>query len=118
MPSTGPAGCRAAGWGGSPCGSRSRGRRRAGCGRSPVDDPDLETAEPLPLVAMGGPSQHDRPGGLGRTGDSSQLSDPAIRPKSRSESAAAEGERADEGVADGEDVGEGAASAEGGTSSP
>jgi DNA polymerase IV len=87
-----------------------------------VDDPDLESIEPPLLVAMGGPSQHDRPGGLGRTGDSSQLSDPAIRPKSRSESAAAEGERADEGVADGEDDGEiggeGEASAEGGTSSP
>jgi DNA polymerase IV len=92
-----------------------------------VDDPDLESIEPPLLVAMGGPSQHDRPEGLGRTGDSSQLSDPAIRPKSRSDADEGADEAEDAGgdagvgeagggVAEGDDGA--AASAGGGTSSP
>lgn len=78
-----------------------------------VDDPALEPAEPPPLAAM---ARRKRTGGLGRTGEASQLSDPAIRPKSMSGGA-------EEGVADGpEDAGEEGTgpgdSAEGGTSSP
>lgn len=76
-----------------------------------VDEPALEPAEPLPLAAMSrgpaGEEREDGAGPLGRTGDAPQLSEPAIRPKSRS------------GGGGEAESGEGpAASAEDGTSSP
>ena len=55
-PSTGRAGCRAAASGGSPCGSRRPTSTEPGRVRTfRVDDPGLEPAEPLPLVAKGQP---------------------------------------------------------------
>lgn len=89
-----------------------------------VDDPALEPAEPLPLAAMSrGPAAEDREDGarpLGRTGESPQLSEPAIRPKSLSggggDAAPAEAE-GDGGNGDAD--GEGPAPSVGdGTSSP
>lgn len=72
----------------------------------PVDDPDLQPAEPLPPAAMAGrEEQEDGPEPLGRPGGTTQLSDPAMRPKSRS----------GPGEDDGDD---GPPSAEAGTSSP
>jgi DNA polymerase-4 len=78
-----------------------------------VDDPALESAGPQPLAAM---VHRERGGPLGRTGEPSQLSDPAIRPKSRSEADEGDGEAAG-GGAEGREGGA-AASAGGGTSSP
>ncbi len=67
-----------------------------------VDDPDLETTDPPLLEAMARAAEQVRPDRLGRPGESAQLSDPAMRPKSWS----------------GPGAGEGPASAEAGTSSP
>nr|WP_206322449.1 DNA polymerase IV [Streptomyces sp. HNM0575] len=77
-----------------------------------VDDSALEPAGPQPLAAMARPTCADP---LRRTGDPSQLPDPAIRPKSRSDS-----DEETEEAAGGADEGEAgpSASADGGTSSP
>lgn len=70
-----------------------------------VDDPDLQGTEPLPPAPMTRLGQlEDQAERLGRPEESPQLSDPAIRPKSRS------------GPLDGADGGP--PSAEAGTSSP
>jgi DNA polymerase IV len=84
-----------------------------------VDDPALEPAGPQPLAAM---ARQEGAGPLGRTGEPSQLSDPAIRPKSRSDADEGADEAEDAGGEAGGGVAEGddgaAASAGGGTSSP
>ncbi|QPP10062.1 DNA polymerase IV [Streptomyces bathyalis] len=76
-----------------------------------VDDPALEPAEPPPLAAM---ARRKRIEGLGRTGESSQLSVPAIRPKSLSgggEDGAGPDDAGEEGTGPTDSAG-------GGTSSP
>ncbi len=86
-----------------------------------VDDPALEPAEPPPLAAMSRHGRADPPDPAGEaTEEPSQLSVPAIRPKSLS----AGGDEGDEGdAAEPGDFAEGEAegppaSGEGGTSSP
>lgn len=73
-----------------------------------VDDPALEPAEPPPLAAM---ARRKRTDGLGRSGEPSQLSVPAIRPKSLSGGGEEDVDAGEEGSGPTDSAG-------GGTSSP
>jgi DNA polymerase-4 len=87
-----------------------------------VDDPGLEPAEPLPLAAMepraGRGEPRNGPGPLGRTGESPQISVPAIRPKSLSGGGEEEAEGAGDAEGEGGETDGPGGSAGGGTSSP